>query len=132
MFRRVTDTFWTAPQLQPADLAAAAAAGAVAIVNNRPDFEEPGQPDGDAMAVAAAALGLSYVAIPVRGGPGPTEIAAMRAALDAADGPVLAYCKSGTRSILTWAAAEIGSGALTAEEAVALARNAGYDIARWV
>ncbi len=132
MFRQVNDAFWTSPQIQPEDVAAAAAQGVRAIINNRPDFEEPGQPLGAAIQAQAEALGLAYVAAPVRGAPGPEQIAAMRATLDSADGPVLAFCKSGTRSVLTWAAAEIGSGARSVPDVVALAHNAGYDISRWV
>jgi uncharacterized protein (TIGR01244 family) len=132
MIRRITDTFWVAPQIDPADLAEISAAGARLILNNRPDFEEPGQPEGAQIRAAAEGLGLAYAEIPVHGGPGRDQVAAMRAALDAADGPVLAYCKSGTRSILTWAVAEIASGARQPQEVIALARNAGYDISRWV
>ena len=47
--RRIDDRFAVAPQIAPEDVAAIKAAGYVAIVNNRPDHEEPGQPDGDAI-----------------------------------------------------------------------------------
>jgi uncharacterized protein (TIGR01244 family) len=44
--RPLNDRFAVAPQIAPEDVPAIAAAGYVAIVNNRPDDEEPGQPSG--------------------------------------------------------------------------------------
>ena len=53
----------------------------------------------------------------------------MREALDrAGDSPVLAYCRSGTRSTLLWALAEASAGADPAMLAEAAA-GAGYDLA---
>jgi uncharacterized protein (TIGR01244 family) len=132
MFRKVTDQFWVAPQLGVEDVARAAAEGVRVLINNRPDDEEPGQPDAEAIGTLARSLGLTYVFAPVHGGPGPDAIAAVRQALDGGETPILAYCRSGTRSILTWAAAEVGAGRLGAGAAVAAARNAGYDISRWM
>jgi uncharacterized protein (TIGR01244 family) len=51
----------------------------------------------------------------------------MAAALEGASGPVLAYCRSGTRSTLLWALAEASKGADPDELAAAAAR-AGYDV----
>jgi len=51
----------------------------------------------------------------------------MRAALAAADGPVLAFCRSGTRSTLVWALARARSGD-DAETLSAKAAAAGYDL----
>jgi uncharacterized protein (TIGR01244 family) len=81
-----------------------------AIVNNRPDDEEPGQPSAAEMASAAEAAGLSYRHIPVAGGFSPEQVDAMAAALAEAGGPVLAFCKSGTRSTFLWALAEAQRG----------------------
>ena len=100
-FRRVTEDFTTAPQISVADVAEAARQGFTAIICNRPDGEDPGQPTAAEIAAAAHAAGLTYTQIPVRGAPGPAEVEAMRQAVDAAAGPVLAYCRSGTRSITT-------------------------------
>jgi len=52
----------------------------------------------------------------------------MAAALTAADGPVLAYCRSGTRSCNLWALAAAKAGR-DPELLVAQARGAGYDLA---
>lgn len=127
-FRRVTDDLSVAPQISTADVAEAARQGFAAIICNRPDGEDPGQPSAAEIQGAAEAHGLTYVHIPVRGAPGPTEVEAMRRAFEVADGPVLAYCRSGTRSITTWSIGQAMSGARSRGELVTLARAAGYDL----
>lgn len=125
--RRVTDTLSVAPQIDPADMPAIKAAGFVAIVNNRPDGEEPGQPSGDEVRAAAQAAGLAYAEVPVtHAGFSHPQLDAMAQVLEA-DGPVLAYCRSGTRSCNLWALAEAKGGA----DPEALTRDAaaaGYDL----
>jgi len=126
--RQVTQNVSVAPQIAPEDVAAIKAAGFAAIVNNRPDGEEPGQPAGDAIRAAAEDAELAYTAIPVtHAGFSHPQLDAMAAALAAADGPVLAYCRSGTRSCNLWALAEAKAGGDPAELATAGAA-AGYDL----
>ena len=127
-FRRVTDDFTTAPQISVADVAEAHRLGFTTIICNRPDGEDPGQPTAAEVRAAAEAQGLAYIHIPVRGAPRPAEVEAMRQAVDAADGPVLAYCRSGTRSIVTWSIGQAMSGAMSRGELVSLGRAAGYDL----
>ena len=126
--RSLNDAVAVAPQIDPADLAQIKAAGFVAIVNNRPDDEEAGQPSGAAVQAAAEAAGLAYLAIPVtHAGFSHPQLYAMAAALAAAQGPVLAYCRSGTRSCNLWALAAAKAGrdpALLVRQAAA----AGYDL----
>lgn len=127
--RRIDDRISVSPQIAPEDVSALAAAGFAAIVNNRPDGEEGGQPEGEAIRRAAEAAGLRYTAIPVSpGGLSGAQVEAMAAALDAAPGPVLAYCRSGTRSCNLWALAAASQGGDPAE-LTGKAAGAGYDIA---
>lgn len=126
--RPLNDRISVAPQILPDDIAALKEAGYVAIINNRPDDEEPGQPSGADIRAAAEAAGLAYTAIPVtHAGFGHPQLDAMAAALTAADGPVLAYCRSGTRSCNLWALTAAKAGRdpalLTAQ-----AGAAGYDL----
>jgi uncharacterized protein (TIGR01244 family) len=128
MFRKIDDLTFVAPQIAVADVAAAQAQGITLIINNRPDGEEPDAPQGAEIDAAARAVGISYVAIPVtHAGFSQPQVDAMVAALDTADGPVLAYCRSGTRSTLLWALASTkmgeGKAALQAKAAAA-----GYDL----
>jgi uncharacterized protein (TIGR01244 family) len=96
------------------------------VINNRPDGEEPGQPSSAQMQAAAQEAGLAYLHAPVRGAPTREQVEAVDAAL--ANGPTLAFCRSGTRSIMTWALAEALSGRRPREEIVRLCAAAGYDM----
>lgn len=127
-FRRLTENVLVSPQLALSDIEQAAALGVGMIVNNRPDGEDPAAPQGDAIAAAAAAAGLNYVAIPIgHAGFSAPQIDAMIAAMEQAEGPILAYCRSGTRSTLLWALAAAKQG--EAPDAIArTAAQAGYDV----
>jgi len=127
-YRKVTDDFTVAPQIALSDLADAAARGFVLVINNRPDGEQPGQPTSAEVEAAANAAGLAYVHIPVIGGPGPDQVEAVRAAIATAGGPVLAFCRSGTRSIVTWSIGQAMSGERDRGELVSLGAAAGYDL----
>jgi len=127
-FRRVTDDFTTAPQISLADVAEAARLGFKTVINNRPDGEEPTQPPSAEVEAAATAAGLAYHHIPVRGSPTPDQVDQTRELLSTAEGPILAFCRSGTRSIVTWSLAQASSGAQSPSELISLGRNAGYDL----
>jgi uncharacterized protein (TIGR01244 family) len=128
MFRRIDETIFVAPQVAPQDLADAAALGVMHVINNRPDDEDAGQPSGELIAAAAQTAGLTYTAIPVtHAGFSHAQVEAMAAAMEQAKGPVLAYCRSGTRSTYLWALARAKLGdhpAVLTEKAEA----AGYDL----
>jgi uncharacterized protein (TIGR01244 family) len=126
--RPVTEDFAVAPQIEPADMAAIAARGFRLVINNRPDGEAPDQASSAQMEAAAHAAGLDYLYVPVRGGPGPGEIEAVLAAVNGAGGPVLAFCRSGTRSIVTWSLGQIAGGERDRAELVRLGRGAGYEL----
>ena len=126
--RQVTPGFAVAPQIEPDDMAELATRGFRLVINNRPDGETPDQPTSAEMASAADIAGLDYYYIPVRGGPGPAEVAAMATAVAEAEGPVLAFCRSGTRSIVTWALGQAASGERPRDELVQLGRHAGYEL----
>ena len=125
--RFVTPNFAVAPQLDPDDMAEAARLGFKLVINNRPDGEAPDQPTAAAMEQAAMTAGLGYVHIPVRGGPGADQVRAVRDAIDGAPGPVLAFCRSGTRSIITWSLGQAEGGA-SSRDLIDLGRQAGYDL----
>ena len=124
--RRLEDGMFVDGQIRPEQIADLAADGIRMIVNNRPDHEEPGQPTSDEIEAAAMAAGVGYRAIPIAQLT-PEAIEATRQAFDEADGPVLAFCKSGTRSTYVWALARSLNGA-DGEALVARAAEAGYDL----
>lgn len=126
--RTIDASIAVAPQIAPEAIAELATAGFTHIVNNRPDGEDFGQPSGDEIAAAAAAAGLGYTAIPItHAGFSHPQIDAMAAVLAEAKGPVLAYCRSGTRSCNLWALAAVKAGAHP-DAAMAKAAAAGYDL----
>ena len=127
-FRRVTDDFAVAPQITVEDVQRAAAEGYKTIINNRPDGESPDQTPSADIEAAAKAAGLAYLYLPVSGGPTPDQVDQERLFLAEAEGPVLAYCRSGTRSIVTWSIGQALSGARPRGELVSLGRSAGYDL----
>lgn len=124
---RLDDRVFVAGQIGPGDMAEIAALGINIVVNNRPDGEEPGQPDGDEIAEAAAAAGLTYREVPVSGGIEPEQIETMAEVMADAEGRMLLYCRTGTRSAWLWALAQRGSG-LTGAEVIARGAAAGYDL----
>jgi uncharacterized protein (TIGR01244 family) len=124
-FRRVTPNFWVAPQIDIADVARAKSEGFTLIINNRPDGEAPGQPPGTEVEAAALAAGLSYLAAPVVGMPGKAQVAAVRDGVAGAT-KTLAYCRSGTRSIMTWALGQATDE--NRDELARLGAQAGYDL----
>ena len=123
-FRKVTDRFAVSPQISVADIATAAAEGVTLVINNRPEGESPDQPPGAVIEAAARQAGLDYVHIPVVGQASPAQVQQMQAAVAGASGKVLAFCRSGTRSITTWAC---GADA-PRDTLLAQAREAGYDL----
>jgi uncharacterized protein (TIGR01244 family) len=128
-FRQVTDDLSVAPQISVDDVEAAARLGFKTIINNRPDGEDPAQPSGHEIEAAARAAGLAYYHLPVRGGPTPEQVETTERLMAQVDKPVLAFCRSGTRSIVTWALAEAAADARSPAELVELGRQAGYDLA---
>ena len=128
MFRQLSDSVFAAPQIDVAQVAEAKAMGVTLIINNRPEGESDDQTAGAEIEAAARAAGIDYVSIPVtHAGFSEAQVRSMADALAAADGAVLAYCRSGTRSTLLWALAEASRGANPSLLASQAAR-AGYDI----
>ena len=125
---QLTSSLAVASQIAEDEVAALAAQGFTTIINNRPDGEAPGQPSAAAIEEAAERAGLAYHFMPVISGRmTEDDVAAFGEALEAADGPVLAFCRSGTRCTVLWALSE--SRHPDADAIIAMAANAGYDIA---
>jgi uncharacterized protein (TIGR01244 family) len=127
-FRTLSDSVLAGPQLTLADMADASSMGVTLIVNNRPEGESDDQTPGATIEAAARSAGMDYLAIPITPGRfDETEVQAMASALDGAQGKVLAYCRTGTRSTFLWALAQAANGQ-PLEEVAAAAAAAGYDV----
>lgn len=128
LIKRLTDTLSVAPQISEGDLAALAAQGFRSVINNRPDGEAGDQPASAVLAAAAARAGLAYRDIPVISGQlQDTQVAAFGKALTELPAPVLAFCRTGTRSTTLWALDAVG--ARPVADVVQTAAEAGYDLA---
>ena len=128
MFRSITTDIMVAPQISVDAVAEAKAAGVALIINNRPEGESDDQIPGADIEAAARAAGMEYIAIPItHSGFSQPQVMAMVAALQGAQGKILAYCRSGTRSTLLWALAESAQGG-DPDALTNMAAKAGYDV----
>lgn len=123
--RSVTPDFAVAGQVAPEDVPALKAQGFTTLINNRPDGETPDQPAAAAIAAEARKHGIAYVEVPVRGSP---TLEQAHATVVAASGKTLAFCRSGTRSVMAWALGHAAGGRHTPAEVINLAAQAGYDL----
>lgn len=130
-FRPLVDGLSVAPQVTEADIRAAHAEGYRTIINNRPDGEEPGQLSSVDAAGLAAELGIDYVYLPATMPTLEAVAPAFGEALARSQGPVLAHCRSGTRSTILWALAEAKAGALDCDAILRSAAAAGYDLSAY-
>ena len=109
--QRLSPDVSVAPQLDTAAIAWAAQAGFRSVINNRPDFEGGAeQPTSAALESAARAAGLEYAHLPVSPAlQTPEEIARFAGLLERLPRPILAFCRTGTRSGKLYRAASAGS-----------------------
>lgn len=128
-FRKLSDDFYASPQVTPGEMSEAAAMGIALVVNNRPDGEAPDQPPGADIEAAARAAGMDYLAIPVgSAGFSEPQVERLQQAMAGASGPVLGFCRSGTRSTLLWSLSRARSGE-DPESIADAAAAVGYDVA---
>jgi len=128
MHRQLDDRTLVSGQIHPDDVPALKDLGVTLIVNNRPDNEDVGQPEGDDIEAAAQAAGINYRHVPIARGLGPSDIEAMREAMHSVgEGKLFAFCRSGNRSTLAWAVAKSEDG-VSREELDRCVSAAGFDL----
>lgn len=126
---QLDDKTFVTGQIYFDDVAEIAERGISCIVNNRPDGEEPsGQPSAQEIEAAALEQGLAFVNLPFTA-PAltPEFVTKFAQILKSADRPVLAYCRTGNRCTMIWAAANIALGA-PLDWVLERAAQAGYDL----
>lgn len=126
----INDKLYVAKQLQTSDFHTAAEMGIKVIINNRPDNEEDNQLSHEIAQVLAKELGMEYHYLPMANGQPlpPTLVDDYKNVLDNADGKVLAYCRTGTRSSFLWALGQLQAGNITVEDAIQSAANADINL----
>ena len=123
----ITPRYYVAPQIDAKDLSELKAQGFTCVICNRPDEEVPPSHHAVAMEKAAKDAGLDFVINPLTHDTMTDDrLALQRATLEGAEGKVLAYCASGTRSTIVWALGQAGT--MSSDEIVEAARAAGYQL----
>ncbi len=127
-FRRLTDELTVSPQILPEEIQEIRAAGFKSIICNRPDGEAADQPLFHEIEDAAKAAGLEVTHQPIVSGRMSDEDAVRFGQVMAElPKPVLAFCRTGTRSASMWALSEAKQRPLP--EILGRTRSAGYDMA---
>ncbi len=125
--RPLSDAYAVSPQITPEDVPAIAAAGYTTVICNRPDGENPPELASERLREAVEAAGLGFVDNPFNAMTlNMDHVSAQGQAMEAAPGPVLAYCASGNRSSVVWALASAGTA--PAGELIAAAARHGYQL----
>ena len=110
-YRQISENYAVTGQIAPEDAGAIKAAGFKSVICNRPDNEKPGQPSHDEIRAAVEAAGLAFRYIPVISGQMTQDNVEDQAkALRELEGPVLAFCRSGTRCTNLFAAIQQANG----------------------
>ena len=125
--KKITEKTAVSPQITPQDMTAIKEAGFRAIICNRPDGEGVDQPSFEEIEAAAKKVGLEAAYVPVTSGKVRDEdVESFGAALKDLPRPVLAYCRTGTRSATLWSFHE--SKKRPMHEILAATKAAGYDM----
>ncbi len=125
--KKITEKTSVSPQITPQDMAAIKEAGFRAIICNRPDGEGADQPSFEEIEKAAKKAGIEAAYVPITSGMVRDEdVAAFGAALKDLPRPVLAYCRTGTRSATLWSFHESKKRSMA--EILAATKAAGYDM----
>ena len=127
--KHITPGLSVTEQIAPQDIAALAEAGFRSILCNRPDGEGPDQPSFAEIEATTKAAGLQAAYLPIVAGKvSDQEATAFGALMDSLPKPVLAFCRTGTRSATLWSLSEGGRGR-PLPEILAATKAAGYDMA---
>lgn len=126
---KIDEKFSVSGQLDTSDLESLKEQGYAVIICHRPDYEDPNQALAADIESRAVELGLQFLHIPVSGsGPTMQAVQMTKEALDEANGQVLAYCRSGMRSVMLWSLATAMGGGVTSDELISTASAAGFKI----
>jgi sulfide:quinone oxidoreductase len=126
--KKISDDLSVSPQIMPSDVETIAANGFKAIMCNRPDGEGADQPTFEEIETRAKALGLSVQYLPIVSGKvSDGDAVAFGKAMRDLPGPVLAYCRTGTRSATLWSLSKASE--MTPAEILSATKTAGYDMA---
>lgn len=124
----INERISVAPQIRPQDLAEIAQQGFRSVICNRPDGEGADQPVFEEIEAAAMKLGLEARYLPIVAGKVREEDADdFGKLMEELPKPILAYCRTGTRSATLWSLSQAET--LPLADILAQTKAAGYDMA---
>lgn len=127
-FKPVTTTLSVCEQIAVSDISEIVSAGFKSVICNRPDGEGADQPTFAEIDAAARAAGIVVAHQPIVSGKVSDEDAAKFGELtDRLPKPILAYCRTGTRSATIWSLSE-GARGRPISDILAATKMAGYDM----
>lgn len=103
---QIAPDYWVSPQLSVEDVAQAKEQGYTAIVCNRPDGEQAGQPTAEDIRKASEEAGLRFANLPMQGPNYTPEMVQELKDLLANEDKVLGYCRTGNRSSVLYRATQ--------------------------
>ena len=128
-FKQISENYAAHGQILPQHMAEIASLGFKTVINNRPDGEEAGQPLGAELKAAAEVAGLTYAFIPMTMPTlSPELVTQHHTAIEASHGPVFAFCRSGTRSTVLRALAQVRFNGHSIPDVISAAAQQGYDL----
>ncbi|WP_146344079.1 TIGR01244 family sulfur transferase [Falsiphaeobacter marinintestinus] len=125
--RHITPDYAVSPQITAEDAQAIADAGFKLVICNRPDAEVTPDLAEETIRAAVEAAGLRFEALPLTQETMTLDNAARhRALMESAEGPVLAYCRTGTRCSVVWALGH--ASILSPDDILSKTSAAGYQL----
>ncbi|XQW83884.1 TIGR01244 family sulfur transferase [Thalassotalea piscium] len=119
---------YIADQVNTSDIETLKALGIHAVINNRPDNEEVGQPLSDELSKSMKASGIEYAYLPIT----PcvyteTNIEEFSVLFNAMKKPILLFCRTGNRAVNLWALSQMNK--YGKKNVIDKAKNIGFDVA---
>lgn len=115
-------------QLSRDELGSLHRSGFKTLINNRPDGEDADQPGNKVECDTARQYDLSYAFIPVTmSAITEADVRAFQTAVGKSEGPVLAHCKTGMRSLSLHLIGEVLDGRMSVEEVIPFGHRHGFD-----
>jgi uncharacterized protein (TIGR01244 family) len=125
--KAITDQYFVTPQISVGDVPAIVEAGFKTVICNRPDAEVPPSHQTQALEAAVCAAGLTFHALPLTHQTMTPDVIAQQMAFSRSEGPVLAYCASGTRCTVAWAIGCTAEGQ-DIDQTLSAAQAGGYSL----
>ena len=124
--KKVSDNYYVSSQISEEDLVSFKNEGFSLIVCNRPNGEEDDQTDFELIHERCKSMGLTFINLPMILDDLQSELIFETKKILDKNKKTLAYCRTGTRSIILWACANVLKEKV--DETIKMVSRAGYDL----